>query len=104
MTSWRTKPWRRTDPRKTVGVPADGLGWAGSIVRSSNAITRARKENPEIAEVIEMMREKIGSECPIHGKLEDPIISLLGDEIAFGCPECSGEALRRQWAEEPIEE
>lgn len=91
------------DPRTTVGLPAHGT-WEGSVVRSSNAITRMRRVNPEAAEAIELLRSKVGSSCPVHGHLEDPVISLLGDEIAFGCPDCSGDDLRRQWAEEPIEE
>jgi hypothetical protein len=60
--------------------------------------------NSEAAEAVELLRSKVGSNCPVHGKLEDPIITLLGEEIAFGCPDCSGEELRQMWAEEPIEE
>jgi hypothetical protein len=103
MSTWRNRPWRRTDPRKTMGLPVGGT-WENSVVRSSNAITRMRRENPEVAEAIELLRSQIGQECPEHGHLDDPIITLLGDEIAFGCPDCSGEELRRVWAEEPIEE
>lgn len=103
MTSWRTKPWRRTDPRKTVGVPMDGT-WEGALLRSSNMITRVRRENPDAADALEIMRERIGRTCPTHGRLEDPIVSLLDGEVAFGCPDCSGEDLRRRWLEEPIEE
>jgi hypothetical protein len=103
MASWRNRPWRTTDPSKTVGVPAHGT-WQGSVIRSSNAIARLRRVNSEAAEAVELLRSKVGSNCPVHGKLEDPIITLLGEEIAFGCPDCSGEELRQMWAEEPIEE
>lgn len=103
MTSWRTRPWRRTDPLKTMGLPADGT-WEGSIVRSSNAIARLRRVDPIAAEAVELLRSQVGQTCPVHGHLDDPIISLLGDEIAFGCPDCSGEDLRRRWVEELVGE
>lgn len=105
---------RRTDPRRTIGVfvregnePPEGVkirASEGGMLRSSNAIARIRKDNPAGARMLELLREQIGRECPVHGHLDDPIIGLVGDEVAFGCPDCSGEEIRRQWAEEPIEQ
>lgn len=99
---------RRTDPRKTVGVfvreereDVEGEKLVlGSIVRSSNAIALIRKHDANAARMLEQMRAQIGQECPVHGHLEDPIIGRLGDEVAFGCPECSGEDVRKAWREE----
>jgi hypothetical protein len=101
--SWRTKPWRRTDPRTTKGLPVDGK-WSGGLVRTSNVLARVRREDPEAAEVIELLRSEVGKTCPVHGDLEDPIIAVVRGEVAFGCPDCSGEELRQRWLDEPIEE
>lgn len=93
------KPWRRM-PKGTQGVfvtAGDGL------LRSSNAIAKLRRENPSAAEAVELLREKIGRECQVHGRLEDPIIAILGDEIAFACPDCSDPDVRDAWAREPVE-
>lgn len=93
-----SRPWRRTDPRKLVGAFVDD---APGMLRSSNAITRLRQTNPDAADLIELMREKVGRNCPHHGRLEDPIITILNGEVAFGCPDCSSEAVRQAWADEP---
>lgn len=94
------KPWRRTDPKRTVGRFVQG---DLRLLRSSNAIAKLRRENPSAAEAVELLREKVGRECPTHGRLEDPIIAILGDEIAFACPDCSDPDVRDAWAREPLE-
>lgn len=99
---------RRTDPRSTVGVfvREDREDVAGekltlaTVLRSSNAIAIMRKENPHAAKMLEHLREQIGTECPVHGHIEDPIIGVLGGEVAFACPDCSGADVREQWANE----
>lgn len=96
------KPWRRTDPRKSVGRLVGGLSQDG-ILRSSNAITRLRRMSPDAAEAVELCRDTIGRLCTIHGHLDDPILTLLGEELAFVCPQCSSPEVFAAWQAEPIE-
>lgn len=74
-------------------------------LRLSNALTRLRKEGAEeSAHKLEVMARECGRFCTTHGYLEDPIIGIVGAEnVAFACPQCSGDLVREAWEREPIE-
>ena len=55
----------------------------------------------EIAEELAALKARVGSSCPTHGELSDPIIATLeGERVVFCCPACSGSAVRARWEEE----
>lgn len=79
------------------GVFADEPG----VLRLSTLLQRWRDRgrNPEDeAEVLRVVdKHRV---CPTHGRLEDPIVGLVGDQIAVACPWCSGDAVREAWEAE----
>lgn len=87
----------RTDPRTTHGVFAVEPG----CIRLSTAVRRLREAGKEVSALaLERDAAAVGRECPVHGHLEDPIVGLLSDRVAFGCPDCSGEDVRAAWEAE----
>lgn len=74
------------------------------ILRMSNALHRLRQQgsNASVAKILEDY-EKVGNTCTVHGHLSDPIITILGNRVAFGCPWCSDSAILRAWENEPLE-
>lgn len=68
---------------------------------------RALKKQGTPAEAIaefESDKAKFGSNCPVHGEMEDPVIALHGEgaerRVAFCCPWCSGPEVLAAWEKE----
>lgn len=91
---------RQRPPRKLTGVGQ--FTERPKLVRSSNLIAALRKLNPEGARQLEGLREKVGRQCPTHGYLDDPILGIMNNEAAFGCPHCSSPDILAQWLAEPV--
>ena len=85
-----------------VGAPAEGLLTSkGGPLRSSIIIERLHDQgNSESANRIAEMRDRVGRLCAIHGRLDDPIIALLGPDVAFACPWCSAPDVLKKWEAE----
>lgn len=70
-------------------------------VRFSTVVRALRRQgNEAIAQKLEAEQKAVGSRCDTHGELADPVIGLLGDRVAFGCPWCSGSAVLAAWERE----
>lgn len=91
----------RTDPKKIVGVPAEGR--VPDVLRLSTALKRGRTNGMTEDALATLEREAAlyGSLCPEHGHIEDPILMVLGSgpdaRPAFGCPWCSGSDILHAW-------
>lgn len=73
------------------GVFAD----APEVVRYSTAVQRLRDQHAPQEALDEFARDKqAAAVCPTHGPIDNPIIGLLSDRVAFGCPECSGSLIQ----------
>lgn len=46
------------------------------------------------------LKARIGSLCPVHGELKDPVIAKLGSGVAFVCPWCSSPQILAAWEKE----
>lgn len=88
--------------RVFVGAPAKGLLESkGGPLRSSLIIERLHDQgHSDSANRISELRDRVGRLCAIHGRLDDPIIALLGEDIAFACPWCSDPEVLKQWEAE----
>jgi len=94
-------------PNRTISFDVQNSGRGGRsfktsdtppVVRYSTALKRMRAEG---ADTSEFERDKtIGAVCPNHGIIEDPIIGILSDRVAFACPWCSGATLFKTWEDE----
>lgn len=79
---------------------------AGSSLRYSTYLRELRKQGtPEEAIAdFESDKAKYGSTCPTHGKMDDPVIGLVGEganaRVAFACPWCSGAEILNAWEKE----
>ena len=71
------------------------------VVRYSTAVQRLRDKHAPQKALDEFERDRqIAAICPTHGPIADPIIGLLGDRVAFGCPECSSEDVQARYDSE----
>lgn len=71
------------------------------MLRFSRAVAGLRAEGlNDVADGIVALKGRVGSHCPIHGTMEDPIIATVGDRVAFGCPWCSGTDVLEAWKRE----
>jgi hypothetical protein len=79
------------------GLFADAPG----CVRLSTCLRRLREQGapPEAAAELERIHEQHGS-CVVHGLLADPVIGLVGKQIAICCPWCSGADVQALWEAE----
>jgi hypothetical protein len=81
-----------------MGVFDDGLP---DVLRWSTAKRRLHDQgSDDVIAKIEAERAVAGTSSPTHGTLEDPIIAILGDRVAFVCPRCSGEDVQRAYEAE----
>lgn len=39
-------------------------------------------------------------DCPVHGRMADPIVGIVGTQIAIVCPYCSGSDVLAMWEAE----
>lgn len=71
----------------------------GTGRRYSTLLRDLRAEgNGKAADAIANLYADLGSKCPTHGDLEDPLVFLAGDgRVAFVCPFCSGEEHQAAW-------
>jgi len=77
------------------------------VVRKSTMLRKFRAAGgPGMQRAIDEI-EKVHAQfpsCPYHGKLEDPIICVIGKgkaaQIGIGCPWCSDERIREIWEKE----
>jgi hypothetical protein len=51
-------------------------------------------------ESIKKLHREVGDNCEVHGPLEDPIVGLVGEQVAFVCPWCSAPAMLAAWEAE----
>lgn len=79
----------------------DGPGMP-ETVRFSTAVRGLRRQGfEESALKLEELKRLHGSSCAVHGTLEDPIIGTVPhDQVAFGCPWCSGPDMLAAWEKE----
>ncbi len=95
-TTKQTKPFAYGEKR--FGTFASG---STGPVRYSTALKRLRAIPDNEAHVAEFERDKeIASVCVTHGKVADPVIGIVGDRVAFGCPWCSDPAILKAWEDE----
>ena len=81
-----------------IGTFAPG---AVGCLRFSTAMKRLRAGAGDAAMAAEFERDKeIAAVCVTHGKVADPVIGLVGDQVAFGCPWCSDPAILKAWEDE----
>lgn len=78
---------------------------APAIVRYSSALKKLREQGAhETAAQLTADKLRVGSHCPHHGTLEDPVIGTLGTsagvQVAFACPWCSGSEILAAWVKE----
>lgn len=53
------------------------------------------------ADEVAALADRVGRRCDTHGYLEDPLVFTVGnDQLAFGCPDCSGKAIRDAYDKE----
>jgi hypothetical protein len=77
------------------------LSEQAEIVRWSSVKQRLLDAgHPDVVKVLNELRLEVGTSCPVHGELEDPIVVTAGENVCFGCPKCSGPAVQKQWEEE----
>lgn len=70
------------------------------IVRFSLAVRRLRAAGAHAA-ADELERDRVvAAVCNVHGRLPDPVICLVGERVAFACPDCSGALVKAQWLAE----
>jgi hypothetical protein len=70
-------------------------------MRMSSILRRCREMN--FVKDVESELRRVWAEnesCPVHGKLEDPIVGITKDSIAIACPFCSGEDVLKAYEEE----
>lgn len=81
-----------------AGIP--GRDQPGKL-RFSSAVSALRNQGAldTLAE-LERLRELHGKRCPTHGELKDPILAILGEQVAFICPWCSGPEILAAWEAE----
>jgi len=72
------------------------------VLRMSTALRKLREKGSEnAAKVVEDLYKQVGSQCPNHGELKDPLIfTAPGNKVAFGCPWCSDPGLLKLWEKE----
>jgi hypothetical protein len=72
------------------------------ILRLSSALRRLRAQgHNEAARRVEASYLEVGQHCDVHGKLDDPILTIARpDKVAFGCPWCSDPEVLAQWERE----
>lgn len=91
-------------PPTRFSSPLYGATDGTSYLRYSTALAQLRAAgHHEAVKVVVDLYEKCGNWCPTHGALPDPIVLTMGTEnIAFGCPYCSGPDILAAWeAEKP---
>lgn len=76
-------------------------------LRFSRCIADLRERAPELVPGLVELQRTIGSRCPEHGELKDPIVGIVSgeswpedDRIAFICPWCSSPEVREAWERE----
>ena len=95
-TTKKTRPFAYGEKR--LGTFAPG---SSGPVRYSTCLKRLRAIPGNEADVAEFERDKeIAAVCVTHGKVADPVIGIVGDRVAFGCPWCSDLAILKAWEEE----
>lgn len=81
-----------------LGVFRDGVP---DQVRYSTSLSALRMQGAdETAATLEKLKAEHGSLCAVHGELKDPVIGILGDQVAFVCPWCSGPEILAAWTAE----
>jgi hypothetical protein len=77
------------------------------VVRYSTVLRRLREAGDATAIALERLKAQVGTRCPTHGALEDPIVAIVDAgpraQVAFGCPWCSGDQIRELWEREGAE-
>lgn len=73
------------------------------LLRFSAICARIKKEGDDPQKFIDTVNE-IGRTCPTHGYLKDPIIGVVANrnQIAVGCPDCSGSEVRKVWESQAL--
>lgn len=85
-------------PKTAHGTFAGGE--VPSLTRFSVAVRALRRMGND-AGADELEQDKlVAAHCTVHGAIDDPVIGLLGGQVAFACPWCSGDAVREQWQRE----
>lgn len=51
-------------------------------------------------ESIKRLHREVGDNCEVHGPLEDPIVGLYNEQVAFICPWCSAPEMLAAWEAE----
>lgn len=76
-------------------------------LRFSSVLADLRERAPELVPGLIEAQIRIGSRCPEHGELKDPIVGIVSgarwpedDRIAFICPWCSSPEVREAWERE----
>ena len=71
-------------------------------LRLSHALKSLREQgNGAMADELAQDAAKAAPYCPTcERKLEDPVVGILGQRVAFACPHCSGSAILAAWEAE----
>lgn len=90
-----------------VSLPEVNFDRIPTRIRFSRVIADIRARAPDLVPGLVELQRTIGSNCPVHGPLPDPVIALVsGDHwpedsrVAFVCPDCSDPAIREAWERE----
>jgi hypothetical protein len=87
--------------------PVDGRMAPGNGPIRFSTAERLLREQGSGSAADELVRDKLaaGSECPVHGKLEDPIVVVSPEmgRVAFCCPRCSAPEILEAWEREGAE-
>ena len=84
--------------------PAEGYFDAvPDLLRLSNLLKKLKamgEEGEHSYETIQKLYKEVGNNCAVHGELVDPIVGLIGEQVAFICPWCSGPEMLAAWEAE----
>lgn len=76
-------------------------------LRFSRCVADLQARAPELVPGLVQLQAEVGSRCPEHGELKDPIVGIVSgarwpedDRIAFICPWCSAPEVREAWERE----
>ncbi len=76
------------------------LSYGRGLVRMSSVLNQLRSHGGHAAADQVERDAKVAAVCNTHGAIVDPIIGIIGDRVAFACPQCSSVEAKQAYDEE----